>query len=93
MKRPLLFAALSLVTSGCPAAENSGAFVPQSFTGEVTLKLGYSYLLTLPDGYDGAPEKKWPLLAAGIGGALLYYYRRKLLPRKRELEVLLGAYE
>lgn len=35
----------------------------------------------------------WPLLAAGIGGALLYYYRRRLLPRKRELEVLLGAYE
>jgi len=35
----------------------------------------------------------WPLLAAGIGGALLYYYRRKLLPRKRELEALLGAYE
>jgi len=35
----------------------------------------------------------WPLLAAGLGGALLYYYRRKLLPRKRELEALLGAYE
>jgi len=35
----------------------------------------------------------WPILAAGIGGALLYYYQRKLLPRKRELEVLLGAYE
>jgi hypothetical protein len=35
----------------------------------------------------------WPLLAAGLGGALRYYYRRKLLPRKRELEVLLGAYE
>ncbi|MBL9211969.1 MAG: hypothetical protein JNL92_16035 [Opitutaceae bacterium] len=35
----------------------------------------------------------WPLLAAGIGGALWYHDRKKLLPRKRELEALLGAYE
>lgn len=35
----------------------------------------------------------WPLMAAGIGGGLLYHYRRKLLPRKRELEALLSAYE
>jgi hypothetical protein len=35
----------------------------------------------------------WPLLAAGIGGALLYYHRRRLLPRKRQLEALLAAYE
>ena len=35
---------------------------PQSFEAEVTLKLGYQYYLTLPEGYDAAPEKKWPLL-------------------------------
>jgi len=62
MKRSLLLAAFSLLTSVCPAAETGGDFVPQSFAGEVTIKLGYSYLLTLPDGYAAAPEKKWPLL-------------------------------
>jgi len=62
MKRSLLLAALSLVTRVCPAADTGDAFVPQSFAGEVTIKLGYSYLLTLPDGYAAAPEKKWPLL-------------------------------
>lgn len=35
----------------------------------------------------------WPIIAAGIGLALLYHYRRKLLPAKRELEGLLTAYE
>lgn len=35
---------------------------PQSFEGEVSLKVGYSYLLTLPDGYEADTSKKWPLL-------------------------------
>lgn len=62
MKRSLLLAALTFLTGVCPAGEPGGSFVPQSFAGEVTIKLGYRYLLTLPEGYAGAPGKKWPLL-------------------------------
>lgn len=35
----------------------------------------------------------WPLIAAGILCGLAYYDRATLLPRKRELEVLLKSYE
>lgn len=35
---------------------------PRQFSGEITLKVGYSYLQSLPDGYDADPNKKWPLL-------------------------------
>jgi poly(3-hydroxybutyrate) depolymerase len=34
----------------------------QSFSGEVTLKVGYRYLLSLPEGYEADTAKKWPLL-------------------------------
>ena len=47
-----------LMTTPLTAAEQT----PQSFEGEVTLKVGYHYLLTLPDGYEADPSKKWPLL-------------------------------
>lgn len=62
MKRPLVLAALTFLSCSCPAADSGGAFVSRSFAGEVTIKLGYSYLLTLPGGYESAPAKKWPLL-------------------------------
>ena len=35
----------------------------------------------------------WPLIAVGIGLALLYNYRRKLLPQQHELETLLRSYD
>jgi len=35
---------------------------PQSFEADVTLKVGYKYLLSLPDGYAADPAKKWPLV-------------------------------
>ncbi len=35
----------------------------------------------------------WPAVALGIGGGLLYHYRRKLVPERRRLEGLLAAYE
>ncbi|TDU72846.1 phospholipase/carboxylesterase [Prosthecobacter fusiformis] len=59
MPRPLfsLFLALAMTTL-LPAAEQT----PQSFEGEVTLKVGYKYLLTLPEGYEADTAKKWPLL-------------------------------
>jgi predicted peptidase len=46
------------MTSSLSAAEQT----PQTFEGEVSLKVGYSYLLTLPDGYEADTSKKWPLL-------------------------------
>jgi predicted peptidase len=36
--------------------------VPQSFEAEVPLKVGYKYLLSLPEGYETAQDKKWPLI-------------------------------
>ncbi len=59
MIRPLFAAALALaMTVSLPAAE----LTPQSFEGEVTLKVGYKYLLTLPEGYAADADKKWPLV-------------------------------
>jgi len=34
----------------------------QAFSGEITLKVGYKYLLSLPEGYDANATKRWPLL-------------------------------
>ena len=34
----------------------------QTFSGEVTLKVGYNYLLSLPEGYEADTAKKGPLL-------------------------------
>jgi predicted peptidase len=35
---------------------------PQAFAGEVTLKVGYRYLLALPEGYQADEAKTWPLV-------------------------------
>lgn len=59
MIRSLCAAAFALLmTTSLTAAEQT----PQSFEGEVTLKVGYHYLQTLPDGYEADTTKKWPLL-------------------------------
>ena len=34
----------------------------ESFESEVTLKVSYRYLLSLPEGYEAAKEKRWPLI-------------------------------
>lgn len=34
----------------------------QSFEGELTLEVGYRYLLALPEGYDKDATKRWPLV-------------------------------
>jgi predicted peptidase len=99
LKRSLLVAALTCLTGACPAGEPGGHFVPQSFAGEVTNKLGYSYLLTLPEGYDGAPGKKWPLLVflhgAGERGddlnLLKLHGRPKLIAAGRKFEAIVVA--
>ncbi|MES2506945.1 MAG: PHB depolymerase family esterase [Verrucomicrobiota bacterium] len=59
MIRPLFTSLLALtMTTSLSAVEQT----PQTFAGEVSLKVGYSYLLTLPEGYEADPAKKWPLL-------------------------------
>jgi predicted peptidase len=40
----------------------AGPQTEQSFSAEAKLQVGYRYLLSLPEGYDTAPTKKWPLL-------------------------------
>jgi predicted peptidase len=62
MKRFVLFIAVALLAAPARSAETGSAFVAESFASEVTLKLGYKFLLTLPEGYEAAGTKKWPLL-------------------------------
>ncbi|HEY1084170.1 MAG TPA: dienelactone hydrolase family protein [Prosthecobacter sp.] len=60
MFRPFLTLALMALAS-LPAVSNA-ELTPQSFEGTVSLKVGYKYLLSLPDGYEADSSKKWPLL-------------------------------
>lgn len=53
-----VIAALFFLTSAALADGPSS----QTFSGEVTLKVGYNYLLSLPEGYEADTAKKWPLL-------------------------------
>ena len=58
MRTLLLIAAITL----CPLATAGQTPSEQSFNGTVTKTVGYRYLLSLPAGYDAAPERRWPLL-------------------------------
>ena len=62
MKKHLLFAGLALTAVCGRGAEGSATTRAESFATEITLKLGYRYTLTLPDGYEAEPTKRWPLL-------------------------------
>ncbi|MDZ4288307.1 MAG: prolyl oligopeptidase family serine peptidase [Prosthecobacter sp.] len=57
--KTLFVLALLLIGQAAPAADTQ---TPQAFSGEVTLKVGYRYLLSLPDGYEKAADKTWPLI-------------------------------
>lgn len=60
MIRPLLtLAAAAFMTASVLSASE---LTPQSFSGQVTLEVGYKYLLSLPEGYEADPAKKWPLV-------------------------------
>lgn len=58
----ILITGIAPICSGCFADEAGRSSIPQSFVSEITIKLGYKYLLTLPEGYGKDPAKKWPLL-------------------------------
>lgn len=51
-----------LLTTATRAEEAAAVMTAQSFEAEVTLKVGYPYLLSLPEGYQKDTDKKWPLL-------------------------------
>ena len=99
MKRFLPLIALSFVTLPCSAAETGDNFVAQSFASEVTIKIGYKYLLTLPEGYDAAGGKKWPLLVflhgAGERGDNLELLKKhgppKLIAAGRKFEAIVAS--
>lgn len=51
---------LSLTATSCVhAADNQ---TPENYTADYVLKVNYSYLLSLPDGYEADKDKKWPLI-------------------------------
>jgi predicted peptidase len=58
----LVAVGLALIRVCALADEAAAALKPGSFESEITLKLGYKYLLALPEGYDADGAKKWPLL-------------------------------
>lgn len=80
------------MTSSLSATEQT----PHTFEGEVSLKVGYSYLLTLPDGYEADAAKKWPLLiflhGAGERGSDLELLKRhgppKLIAAGKKFEAI-----
>lgn len=56
-----LFTLAAAVVAALPMTSHAD-LTPESFEGSVTLKVGYKYLLSLPDGYEADSSKKWPLL-------------------------------
>ena len=79
MKRyllPLLMAA----TVSSSVALAADTLTPAKYVAEVAVPVSYDYLLSLPEGYDQQPEKKWPLIVflhgAGERGADLNQLKR-----------------
>ena len=53
---------LAFTLASLPAQAQSPAQTHEDYTAEVTLKVHYPYLLSLPEGYAADPQKKWPLI-------------------------------
>lgn len=62
MKSSAFLACLLLFNVCAFADEGASRLVPKSFESQITLKLGYKYFLTEPEGYAADEAKKWPLL-------------------------------
>lgn len=54
--------ALALFGTAVLADDAPAKLTPQSFESQITIKLGYKFLLAVPDGYAADESKKWPLL-------------------------------
>ncbi len=86
MKQLLPALAFFLLAGATARAEDPAAILtPRSFESEITLRLGYRYLLTLPDGYAAEESKRWPLLVflhgAGERGDDLELLKKHGVPR------------
>lgn len=83
---------LSFLSSMAVAGEQ----VSRSFSGEVSLKVQYDYLLSLPDGYEKDTAKKWPLViflhGAGERGSNLELLKKhgppKLIAAGKKFEAI-----
>lgn len=63
MKTTVFFATLgAMLTASSVNLQAADPQTQESFSTEVTIKVGYNYLLSKPDGYDADPSKKWPLI-------------------------------
>lgn len=58
---PRLFTAL-LALGAAPFVLAADPQTVATFEKSITKKVGYQYLLSLPTGYDGASDKKWPVI-------------------------------
>lgn len=89
----------ALCASTFLSAQTPGTLEPKSFESEVTLKLGYKYLQTLPEGYDADKTKQWPLLVflhgAGERGDNLELLKKhgppKLIAAGKKFEAIVVA--
>jgi predicted peptidase len=57
-----LLLASTLLLLSATQAQPADTQKPQTFESEVKLKVKYSYLLSLPDGYETTADKTWPLI-------------------------------
>lgn len=62
MTRTTLLALSALVLASLPSQAESPAQSHEDYTADVTIKIHYPYLLSLPEGYAADPGKKWPLI-------------------------------
>src|SRR6476661_5290776 len=61
MKKLLYLGLASMIFFGARNARGDNQ-TSESFATEVVIKVGYPYLLSLPEGYEAEQEKKWPLV-------------------------------
>lgn len=58
----LLAGVAAILMAGNASAQTSQLQTEESFQGTASLKVGYRYLQTLPEGYTEATDKRWPLI-------------------------------
>lgn len=98
MKFGIMFLVMLLATA-MSAEETANMMTPQSFESEVKLKVGYPYLLSMPDDYQKVAGKKWPLLiflhGAGERGNNLEKLKKhgppKLINAGRKFEAIVAC--
>ena len=62
MTRLLLLTLATFTFASLRTQAEDSAQSHEDYTADVTLKVRYPYLLSLPEGYSADPAKKWPLI-------------------------------